>query len=183
MNLKNIGEFLQTEVAVLNQVIRRRAFVETLVPKMRNRLDVTVIRKDGTIEKQAPIYNSRVDAGASWQANIMGNATGTSAQYIALTNTAISIAHGDTTLSGEIVANGLSRAVGAYGSYVAPVSLNAAASYTISKTFTCATAPQAAQAAGLFTAASGVTLFVEATFSQVSLQVGDSVAIAWLVNI
>lgn len=177
-------EFLKTEAAVATQVIRGKAFVETLIPSKRNRLDIIVTRKDGTVEKLNPVFNSRVDAGALWQAGIMGNATGAaSAQYIALTNTAITIAHGDTTLSGEITTNGLGRAIAAYGSYTAPASLNASASYILSKTFTCATAPQACQAAGLFNASSAGSLFVEATFTQVSLQIGDSININWTINI
>lgn len=177
------AEFLKTEVAVLNQVCRGQAFADTLVPRKRNRLDVVITRADGTVERMAPIFNSRVDAGANWQASLMGSAAGTPANYLALSATSLTIAKGDTALSGEITTNGLGRVQATYGSYTAPSSLSGAASYQLTHTFT-ATGPQTVNSAALFNASSAGTMFVEANLtSTATLASGDSLAITWTVNI
>lgn len=133
-----------------------------------------------TVFSDQRTHNLRVNAGINWQADIMANtstpAVNAQCNYIALTNTAITPGATDTTLSGEIVANGLSRAQGTYNH-----SANAT-TYTITKTFTDTTAPQAAQAAGLFTAVSTGTMCFEDTFTAVSLQVNDTLAFTWTVN-
>jgi hypothetical protein len=133
-------------------------------------------------------FNSRVDKGAALTASLMTNtALGSISSplapiYIALTNTAITPAKSDTTLSGEIASNGLSRALGTIGGYSAPGSLDGSASYTISKTFT-ATGAQAAQAAAVFDAVSTGNLFVEGTFTSASLATNDTLALTWTVNV
>lgn len=107
---------------------------------------------------------------------------GTSAQasgltYIALSNDALTETSASTTLSTEIAANGLSRAIGAYA-HTAGTS-----TATISKTFTCSTAPQAAQKAALFTASSGGTMHHALAFTQRSLQVGDQLAVTFTITL
>jgi hypothetical protein len=97
--------------------------------------------------------------------------------YIALTNTAVTPAAGDTTLSGEIVANGLSRTQGVYAHTTGTNTT------TITNTFTCATAPQAAQAAALFTASSAGTMNHELTFTQRSLQIGDQLVCTFTITL
>lgn len=133
-----------------------------------------------TIFQDTTTTNLRVNAGINWQADLMSDTTtppvNAQCNYIALTNTAITPGATDTTLSGEIVANGLSRAQAAYNH------TSNATSYTLTKTFTCATAPQAAQAEAVFTASSGGTMCFEDTFTQASLQVGDTLAITHTVN-
>lgn len=97
--------------------------------------------------------------------------------YIALTNTAITPAATDTTLSGEIVANGLARAQGTV-SHTAGTNTT-----TIANTFTCTTAAQAAQATALFTASSAGTMNHELTFSQRSLQIGDQLIVSFTITL
>lgn len=97
--------------------------------------------------------------------------------WIALTNTAITPAAGDTTLSGEIVANGLSRAQGTYA-HTAGTNTT-----TITNTFTCATSAQAAQAAALFNASSSGVMNHELTFTQRSLQVGDQLVVTYTITL
>lgn len=131
---------------------------------------------DGSIFFDQTVHNLRTNAGGDAQGSQMGN-TGTQAaacNYIALTNTAVTPAVTDTTLSGEIVANGLSRAQGAWAS-------TSHTSFTITKTFT-ATGAQSAQAAGLFNAAASGTLCFENTFTQVSLNSTDTLQITWTIN-
>jgi hypothetical protein len=98
--------------------------------------------------------------------------------YIALTNTAVTPAAGDTTLSGEIAANGLSRAQG-----TVTLASGAGNQTTISKVFTNTTANQAAQAAALFNAASVGTMNHELTFTQRSLIVGDTLTVTYTITL
>jgi hypothetical protein len=107
------------------------------------------------------------------------------ANWIALTNTAITPAAGDTALSGEITTNGLSRAQGTYAH------TNGQSTFTVSKTFT-ASAAQSTQAAGLFTAAvTGTpgagnddgTMMAENTFTAVSLSTNDQLTITWTITL
>lgn len=63
-------------------------------------------------------WNLRTTAGTNWQADMMSDTSTPSVNaqcnYIALTNTAVTPAEADTSLSGEIVSNGLSRAQATY---------------------------------------------------------------------
>jgi len=97
--------------------------------------------------------------------------------YIALSNDTVTETTASTTLSTEIVANGLSRAIGAYA-HTAGTS-----TATISKTFTCATASQAAQKAALFTASSAGTMHHVLSFTQRTLQVGDQLAVTFTITL
>jgi len=111
--------------------------------------------------------------GASQGSYTAGNGL----NYIALTNTAVTPAAGDTTLSGEIVANGLARAQGTV-SHTGSTNTT-----TVANTFTCASAPQAAQAAALFTASSSGTMNHELTFTQRSLQIGDQLVVTYTITL
>lgn len=134
-----------------------------------------------------PSFNSRVDAGASWQAGVMGSAAGVPSAYIALSTATLTPAKGDTTLASEIVSGtnaGLARALATYQSYTVPSALNAAASYQEYKLFTTSAAATVVSAAQ-FTASSGGSLFVEANLAT-SATLGaanDQLAITWTVNI
>ena len=63
-------------------------------------------------------HNIRVSAGTTWQSQIMGSVStptnNVQANYLGLTNTAITPAMADTTLSGLITSNGLACAQGTY---------------------------------------------------------------------
>lgn len=124
--------------------------------------------------------NLVTNAGLNWAADILGNTSTPSVNaqcnYIALTNTAITPAAGDTTLSGEISSNGLSRAQATYAH------TSNATTFTLSKTFT-ATGTQSAQAGGVFTAASVGTMCYEDTFTSASLVSGDTLAVTWTITI
>lgn len=62
--------------------------------------------------------NLRTSAGTTWQSELMGKTTtpsvNTQCNWIGLTNSAITPAFADTTLTGEIATNGLTRAQGTY---------------------------------------------------------------------
>ena len=134
----------------------------------------------GEIFYQSQSWNLVTNAGLNWLADIMGNTStpsvNTQCNYIALTNTAITPAAGDTTLSGEITTNGLQRAQGTYAH------TSNATTYTISKTFT-ATGTQSAQAGGVFTASSGGTMCFEDTFTSATLATSDTLSVTWTITI
>ena len=100
---------------------------------------------------------------------------GNGANYIALTNDSAAPNVADTTLTSEIVINGLQRAQGAYAH------TPGTNTETIIKTFT-ATDTQASQKAGLFTAASVGTLVNESTYGPVTLNNGDQLQIIWTIT-
>jgi hypothetical protein len=102
---------------------------------------------------------------------------GNGLNWMALTNSAITPSPTDTVLAGEITSNGLARAQGVFA-HTAGTNTS-----TISYTFTCASAPQAAQAAALFTANSGGTMNNELTFTQRSLQIGDQLVVTFTITI
>ena len=133
---------------------------------------------DGTEFYHHEDHNLITAAGKDFISAQIGSTTpgGNGANYIALTNTAITPAAGDTTLSGEITTNGLARAQGTYAHTAGQ------STFTISKTFT-ATASQGAQAAGLFTAGSAGTMMAENTFTPVSLANNDQLTITWTITL
>jgi hypothetical protein len=135
-------------------------------------------------------YNARVNVGAALQASVMSGATlgGLSApaapKYIALSPTSLTPAAGDTTLSGETATAGVARALGTIQNYVAPASLDGAASYDIYKLFTLTGAGLTINSSALFDAASVGNMFAEANLASAAiLATSDTIAITWTVNI
>lgn len=114
-----------------------------------------VIRADGREEKPQFSRNSRVDAGASAVASLLGSGAGNPFIYVALTANNTAVAKGDTTLTGEYTTAGLGRVAGTFGSYTAPVTLNGAASYVLTATWTCTVNGQNVNKIAAFTAISG----------------------------
>lgn len=97
--------------------------------------------------------------------------------YIALSNDALTETSASTTLSTEIAANGLTRAVGVYAH------TTGTNTSTITKTFTCSTLAQAAQKAALFTASSSGTMNHALAFTQRTLQIGDTLAVTFTITL
>jgi hypothetical protein len=97
--------------------------------------------------------------------------------YIGLSNDALTETTASTTLSNEIAANGLTRA---QGTVAHTTGTNTT---TVAKTFTCATAPQAAQKAALFTAVAAGTMNHALSFTQRSLQIGDTLAVTFTITL
>jgi hypothetical protein len=122
-------------------------------------------------------HNLRTNAGGDWQASVMGNTSGPPAtgNYIALSNDATAPSTSDTTVTSEIATNGLSRAQGVYAH------TGGTSSYTIQKVFS-ATGTQASQKAGLLNAASVGTLVFENTYTQVTVNNGDTLTVTWTIN-
>lgn len=132
------------------------------------------------LAKTETVWNVKTTAGIDWlfAQGYSGSATGSAGLvYIGLSNDALTETTASTTLSNEIAANGLSRAIGTYA-HTAGTS-----TATISKTFTCSTGAQSAQKAALFTASSGGTMTHVLSFTQRSLQVGDQLAITFTITL
>lgn len=168
---------------------RNRTIKETRLPGKHNKVHIVARHPKpdcpetaicGEVFYDRTSENLVVNAGLNWLADIMGStstpAVNTQCNYIALTNSAITPAAGDTTLTGEIVANGLSRAQATYAH------TSGATTFTLTKTFT-ATGAQSAQAGAVFTAVSSGTMCFEDTFTSATLATNDTLSITWTITI
>lgn len=146
----------------------------------RKNNQVALIVKDskGRIKEIVETNNLRTNAGIDWLADLMGNASGTPANYIAVTaNNAAPLAT-DTTLTGEISTDGLSRALATY-SHTSGI-----ASYTLQKVFNVTGGPHTVAKSGLFNAASLGTMAFEALFaSSATVNASDTLTVNWQVNL
>lgn len=153
-----------------------------------NRVDAVIVRKNGSVERLLPSFNSRVDAGAALTAALLTNnafsiTSPTYPKYIALSTSSLTPAKGDTTLSGETSASGLGRAAGTFQTYTAPSTLDGAASYQLTKTFTSGASATIVSSA-IFDAASTGNMLVEANLSSSAvLASGDQLTLTWSINI
>jgi hypothetical protein len=129
--------------------------------------------RDGKVIWEQTVKNVKTKVGIDYTfAQTYGtSAAGAGLNYIALSNDALTETVNSTVLSNEIAANGLSRAQATYAH------TNGQDTATLSKTFTCGTAPQAAQKAAVFSAASGGTMHHVLSFVQRSLQVNDQLSV------
>ena len=155
-----------------------------------NSIEAIITRANGKREVIRS-YNSRVNKGADLIASLITGASQNSItsplppKYIALSTSSLTPAAGDTTLTGETAASGLARALGTQGTYTGPSTLDGAASYIVSKTFTNTSAGSVTiVSAALFDAASSGNLFVEANLATSAvLAVNDQLTINWTVNL
>lgn len=101
--------------------------------------------------------------------------------YIAVTESTITPAATDTTLTGEVTTNGLARADASAGS----THTTGTNSTTITKTFTATGAFTSVLASALFNAASGVTMTHIANFTTGSgtLATNDTLQVTWTLNL
>lgn len=148
--------------------------------KVRNSVHVYVRRAaTGEVEDLGVSPNLRTTAGLNWQSDVMGaDSQPVAAQWIGLTLNATAPAAGDTTLTAEIAAGGLTRAEGTYAH------TGGATFYTITRTFTASAVHTGVSKAGLFTAVSAGTMAFETLLNNpATLQIGDTLTITWTVNI
>jgi hypothetical protein len=125
-------------------------------------------------------HNLLTNAGRDWMhAQVYTNAAaGTRGSgFIALTETAITPAASNTTLSGEITTNGLARA-DATESHSAGTN-----SSTIQHTFTASAAFSTVQGSALFNASSAGTMTHINTFTSTALANGDQLQVTWTLNL
>lgn len=136
-------------------------------------------RADGSLVDEETVHNVITTVGRDF---LHTQGYGTAAQanglnYIALSNDTLTETTASTALSTEIAANGLARAIGTV-THTAGQNTT-----TIAKTFTCATAAQAAQKAALFTAAAAGTMNHALAFTQRSLQIGDTLTVTFTITL
>ena len=111
---------------------------------------------------------------------ITNTSTGTiGANYIGLTETSFSPAATDTTLTGEISTNGLSRAQATTITHTSGTNQS-----TLTKTFTASGSFTSVLASALFNASSSGIMTHEANFTTGSgtLISGDSLQVSWTIN-
>jgi len=155
--------------------VGRHRGIEESANRVPNMVHIVARHRDGTIFYDKWVHNLRTNAGINWQYGQMAGTTAAVCTYIALSNSGATPAATDTALASEITTNGLARA------NATPSHTSNATSYTLAYTFT-ATASQSAQNAGMLNASSGGTLCFENTFSQVSMNSGDTLQVTWTVN-
>lgn len=129
--------------------------------------------RDGLLLHEETVHNLVTSVGRDFL-HQQGYATSTGTNglnYIGLSNDAFTETSASTTLSNEITANGLARAQGTVA-HTADTNIT-----TITHVFTCTTAAQASQKAALFTAASGGIMCHPVSFTQRSLEIGDSLTV------
>jgi hypothetical protein len=169
---------------------RAKAFVQHLRPKLDEwgvpipiKLDAVgapIIDENVEVLGEETVHNVITTAGRDFLHTQGYGSSGLGANglnYIALSNDTLTETSASTTLSNEIAANGLSRAQGTVNHTTGTNTT------TVAKTFTCATAPQAAQKAALFTASSSGTMNHALAFTQRSLQIGDTLAITFTITL
>lgn len=102
------------------------------------------------------------------------------ANFVALTESSITPGVTDTTLTGEIATNGLSRVIAATRTHTA-----AANTSVLTQTFTAAGSFTSVLASALFNASSGVTLAHIANFASGSgaLISGDQLVVTWTMTL
>ena len=133
----------------------------------------------GTLLNRQVVRNVKTNAGIDFNhtQSYSQAAQASGLTYIALSNDALTETATSTTLSAEIAANGLSRAVGVFNHTAATTTS------TVAKTFTCSTSSQAAQKAALFSASSAGTMHHVLSFTQRTLQVGDTLAVTFTLTV
>lgn len=141
----------------------------------------TVVDQEACAADPSTLFNKQrrhnlvTDAGFAFIASQISGTAGTAnCNYIAVSSSLASPVAGDTTLTGEIATNGLSRATGTFN-YTAGTK-----TYTLAKTFT-ASGTQASQGTGVFTASSAGTLCFEATYTAVTVNNTDTLTVTWTV--
>lgn len=127
-----------------------------------------------TVFYESRQHNLVTNAGFDAIASQVGN-TGTqdaACNYVAMSNDATAPAATDTTLTGEIAVNGLSRAQGTYSH------TGGTKTFRIQKVFTFS-GTQSAQKSATFNASSAGTMCTEAAITSVSGVSGDTVTVNW----
>jgi hypothetical protein len=148
-----------------------------------NIVTLTIHRTTGKTEVYKT-HNSRVNAGASAIAQLIGSGAATPFNYVALSSDATAVAATDTTCPSEYTTNGLARKAATYGGYVAPGSLGGSASYTETASWTSTANTQAINKICALNASSSGTLGFETILgSTVTLNNGDTGNLTWTFNI
>lgn len=144
-----------------------------------------VIYADKRPNKQLALFKHQLltDAGKDWmhQQVYTNTAAGTrGAGFIASTESAITPAVGNTTLTGEITTNGLARADATTKTHTA-----ASNSSTVEHTFTASGSFTSVLASALFNASSAGTMPHIANFATGSgiMASGDTLKITWTLNL
>jgi len=151
----------------------------------RNHVRLDIYSESGNYKGFVEGFNARTAAGAAFIAGVIGSAQTAPANYIALSTATLTPANADTVLPSEVTGTGLARKAATYGSYSAPASLGATASYALTATYANNTGGTVTIiSAGCFTAISGGTMAFETNFgASTALLVGDTVNVTWTFNV
>lgn len=146
------------------------------------RASMTVVHRNAAGEmlgEPETVWNVITNAGRDYLHTQGYNTSGGAANgfcFIGLSNDTLTENAASTTLSNEIVANGLERAVGVFAH------TSGTNTSTITKTFT-ATGTQSAQKAALFTAVSAGTMNHVLAFTQRNLVATDTLQVTFTITL
>jgi hypothetical protein len=134
---------------------------------------LTVVQKNsfGEVVKEFEVPNLVVTTGKNYIASRMKDTSATAMTHMAIGTSTSTPAAGDTTLGTETGRVTLSNTV---------VSTN---TVTYTATFPAGTGSGAITEAGILNASSSGTLLCRTTFPVVNKQVGDTIAITWVVTV
>jgi hypothetical protein len=139
--------------------------------KATGKLTVVHTNSFGEIVKQFEVPNLVVTTGKNYIASRMKDATATAMTHMAIGTGTGTPAAGDTTLGTETGRVSLSNTV---------VSTN---TVTYTATFPAGTGSGAITEAGVLNASTAGTMLCRTTFPVVTKQVGDTIAITWVVTV
>jgi hypothetical protein len=156
-----------------------------------NRIEGIVKDSNGNVIQKGYSYNSRVNVGAGLitylisGSNVLSLSSPGIVQYMALSTSVLTPAATDTTLSGETAASGMTRSAGTVGTYTGPASLDGAASYILSHTWTNSSGSTVTvQSAAIFDASSSGNMFVEGnTSSAYAIANTNQLTLNWTINL
>ena len=132
--------------------------------------------RDGVLLMHSHHPGTLTTLGQNWIEDQLGDSPATDpAKWIGLSNDAGSPSAAWVVLPSEIVANGLTRAVGTYVN-------DGNGAWNITKTFSV-TGTQSAQLTGLYWGLSGDYLLCSDTFTQCAMEAGDSLEIVWSLSV
>jgi hypothetical protein len=151
---------------------------EELIRCGHNPVMTEIYRANGSVERQIST-NLKTTVGVDFICNQIGNSALASAsavaKFMAISSDATAPAAGDTTLTGEISANGLGRQAATYGH------TNGQTTFTQQSVWASITGTQnGIQKMALFTAVSGGTMVFETLLAVAkSVSSGDTLTVTW----
>lgn len=154
--------------------------------KPLNTVVLTVVPKgcyDALCSDLRVSHNSRVDAGAAAIAGNIASSQVAIFNYVALSTDTATPVKTDTVCPSEIVGSGLSREVSTFGSYTAPASLNGAASYLMTASWTATAAATVGKICMLNASSAGTLGFETLLGAPVTVANGDTINLTWTFNV
>jgi hypothetical protein len=165
----------------LNRLLSRLPVSPALTEKLQLARAIGVVehRRGDVLLSREVVKNVKTTVGIDFNHTQAYSTTplGNGLNYIALSNDALTETSASTTLSNEIVGNGLQRAQGTFAHTPGTTTC------TISHLFTCNPGAQSAQKAALFNLAAGGVMHHVLSFTQRNLLPGDTITLSFTITL